>query len=186
MNHSKLLGFATLALSCTLFAGVALAQSDKPNILMIMSDDVGITNISAYSRGMAGYRTQELSQDFGVSRRVDEGVRGKAEAQLVHEGGEAIELVHVRLGVHAKNGGDVAVDQEAGARLVAEEHELLDEAVGLAHAGILAAPLHGGGLSALGVDRDTRLRHLEIQRSSLQTAPAQERGELPHHLQVGP
>jgi hypothetical protein len=27
----------------------------KPNILVIMSDDVGITNISAYSRGLVGY-----------------------------------------------------------------------------------------------------------------------------------
>ena len=34
----------------------------KPNILMIMSDDVGITNLSAYSRGMAGYRTPNIDR----------------------------------------------------------------------------------------------------------------------------
>ena len=50
----------------------ALAQEDaaaspsgdvkKPNILMIMSDDVGITNLSAYSRGMAGYQTPNIDR----------------------------------------------------------------------------------------------------------------------------
>jgi arylsulfatase A-like enzyme len=36
--------------------------AEKPNILVIMSDDVGITNISAYSRGMAGYKTPNLDR----------------------------------------------------------------------------------------------------------------------------
>ena len=40
-----------------LFISPAIAQEKKPNILVIMSDDVGLTNISAYSRGLAGYRT---------------------------------------------------------------------------------------------------------------------------------
>ena len=35
----------------------AHAQSTKPNILVIMTDDVGIWNISAYHRGMMGGRT---------------------------------------------------------------------------------------------------------------------------------
>ena len=35
---------------------------DKPNILVIMSDDVGITNISAYSRGLAGYQTPNIDR----------------------------------------------------------------------------------------------------------------------------
>jgi arylsulfatase A-like enzyme len=34
----------------------------KPNILVIMSDDVGITNISAYSRGLAGYQTPNIDR----------------------------------------------------------------------------------------------------------------------------
>jgi arylsulfatase len=36
--------------------------STKPNILVIMSDDVGITNLSAYSRGMAGYHTPNIDR----------------------------------------------------------------------------------------------------------------------------
>ena len=48
----------TLAVGSMLVAsGNTIAASKKPNILMIMSDDVGITNLSGYSRGMAGYHT---------------------------------------------------------------------------------------------------------------------------------
>jgi hypothetical protein len=35
--------------------GAVLAQSTKPNILVIFGDDVGIANISAYSGGLMGY-----------------------------------------------------------------------------------------------------------------------------------
>jgi len=41
---------------------LAFAKSDKPNILVIMSDDVGITNVSAYSRGLVGYQTPNLDR----------------------------------------------------------------------------------------------------------------------------
>ncbi len=34
----------------------------KPNILVIMSDDVGVTNISAYSRGLVGYQTPNIDR----------------------------------------------------------------------------------------------------------------------------
>lgn len=34
----------------------------KPNILFIMADDIGITNISAYSHGIMGYRTPNLDR----------------------------------------------------------------------------------------------------------------------------
>jgi hypothetical protein len=36
------------------------AADKKPNILVIGGDDIGIHNISAYSRGMMGYRTTRL------------------------------------------------------------------------------------------------------------------------------
>ena len=38
------------------------ASAEKPNILVIMSDDVGITNVSAYSRGLAGYQTPNIDR----------------------------------------------------------------------------------------------------------------------------
>jgi len=44
-----------------LTAGAALA-ADKPNILVIWGDDIGITNISAYSRGLMGYKTPNIDR----------------------------------------------------------------------------------------------------------------------------
>ena len=43
-------------------AGQATAQSDKPNIVVIWGDDVGITNISAYSHGLMGYQTPNIDR----------------------------------------------------------------------------------------------------------------------------
>lgn len=43
-------------------AGTARAQNQKPNIVVIMSDDVGIWNISAYHRGMMGGRTPNIDR----------------------------------------------------------------------------------------------------------------------------
>jgi len=36
--------------------------ADKPNILVIMSDDVGVHNASAYSQGLVGYQTPNLDR----------------------------------------------------------------------------------------------------------------------------
>jgi arylsulfatase A-like enzyme len=44
-----------------LTAGPALA-ADKPNIVVIMGDDIGITNISAYSEGLMGYQTPNIDR----------------------------------------------------------------------------------------------------------------------------
>jgi arylsulfatase len=40
----------------------ASAQEKKPNILVIFGDDVGYWNVSAYSRGMMGYRTPNIDR----------------------------------------------------------------------------------------------------------------------------
>ena len=40
----------------------ASAQQQKPNILVIMGDDIGYWNISAYNRGMMGYRTPNIDR----------------------------------------------------------------------------------------------------------------------------
>ncbi len=47
--------------AAVLTVGAAQAQ-DKPNILLIMSDDVGIANLSCYSMGMAGYKTPNIDR----------------------------------------------------------------------------------------------------------------------------
>ena len=40
----------------------AVAQQQHPNILVIMADDIGYWNISAYNRGMMGYRTPNIDR----------------------------------------------------------------------------------------------------------------------------
>ena len=46
-----------------------MPDSDRPNILIIWGDDIGITNLSCYSDGLMGYRTPN------IDRLSDEGMR---------------------------------------------------------------------------------------------------------------
>jgi arylsulfatase A-like enzyme len=57
------LGLATVAILFAM-AGVpaATAQEKKPNILVIMGDDIGISNIGVYSHGMMAGRTPNLDK----------------------------------------------------------------------------------------------------------------------------
>jgi arylsulfatase len=54
---------AALGLAAS-FCSPSLAQepASKPNILVIMADDIGYWNISAYNRGMMGYRTPNIDR----------------------------------------------------------------------------------------------------------------------------
>lgn len=45
-----------------LLVSAAIAQDKKPNILIIWGDDIGYWNISAYNRGMMGYRTPNIDR----------------------------------------------------------------------------------------------------------------------------
>jgi len=58
-------GLSTAALAL-IFASLgvsdALAQAKKPNILVIFGDDIGQTNISAYSHGVMGYKTPNIDR----------------------------------------------------------------------------------------------------------------------------
>ena len=54
--------FVALAAVLLTFGGTAYAQTDKPNILVIMGDDVGIPNLSVYSHGMMGYQTPNIDR----------------------------------------------------------------------------------------------------------------------------
>ena len=50
------------ALLLFLFVGNALAAADKPNILVIWGDDIGQSNISAYTHGLMGYKTPNIDR----------------------------------------------------------------------------------------------------------------------------
>ena len=51
-----------LFLAAPLLAATAQAQTKKPNILVIWGDDIGQFNISAFNRGMMGYRTPNIDR----------------------------------------------------------------------------------------------------------------------------
>jgi arylsulfatase len=54
--------FASLAAVTMAVAPASAQQPQKPNILVIMGDDIGYWNISAYNRGMMGYRTPNIDR----------------------------------------------------------------------------------------------------------------------------
>ena len=61
--RSGLLALTALTAIGTISGEPALAQQpQKPNILVIMADDIGYWNISAYNRGMMGYRTPNIDR----------------------------------------------------------------------------------------------------------------------------
>ena len=66
-TKNKLLHYGLLLLTAgaALFSAIAPAHAaagKKPNNLVIFGDDVGYWNISAYNRGMMGYRTPNIDR----------------------------------------------------------------------------------------------------------------------------
>jgi arylsulfatase len=54
---------AKCAIAATALVGLSVASAaDKPNILVIFGDDIGQTNISAYSMGVVGYKTPNIDR----------------------------------------------------------------------------------------------------------------------------
>ena len=51
-----------LLLLAVMLFGVSQAQTKKPNILVIWGDDIGQSNISAYTKGMMGYKTPNIDR----------------------------------------------------------------------------------------------------------------------------
>ena len=59
---SGLRGVLSLSITTVFLAMPAFAQTEKPNILVVWGDDVGQSNISAYTMGMMGYRTPNIDR----------------------------------------------------------------------------------------------------------------------------
>jgi arylsulfatase len=55
------LAFSLAIILALMLSGTAMAK-DKPNILVIWGDDIGQSNISAYTRGMMGYTTPNIDR----------------------------------------------------------------------------------------------------------------------------
>ncbi len=60
--HLKAIWALAVLLLIVMTAVPATAQREKPNILVIWGDDIGQTNISAYTMGMVGYRTPNIDR----------------------------------------------------------------------------------------------------------------------------
>ncbi|WP_420890895.1 arylsulfatase [Marinobacter suaedae] len=64
--NNKRTGLTRLLTSLTVFVTAmlshALQAAERPNILVIMGDDIGITNISKYSHGLMGYKTPNIDR----------------------------------------------------------------------------------------------------------------------------
>ena len=58
------IGFSLSAIS----PGLAQAPAKKPNIVVIMGDDVGMWNLSVYHNGMMGGRTPNMDRIAGKAR----------------------------------------------------------------------------------------------------------------------
>jgi arylsulfatase A-like enzyme len=52
----------SLAALLLIFGGPASAEEKKPNILVVWGDDVGQSNISAYTHGLVGYKTPNIDR----------------------------------------------------------------------------------------------------------------------------
>jgi arylsulfatase A-like enzyme len=67
VNFKKILT-SVLALTTLMISTSGFSQTEKPNILVIWGDDIGQSNISAYTRGVMGYETPN------IDRIADEGM----------------------------------------------------------------------------------------------------------------
>ena len=69
MQHTKkIIAAFTILLALMSGAFPVAAADNKPNILVIWGDDIGQSNISAYTRGLMGYKTPN------IDRIADEGM----------------------------------------------------------------------------------------------------------------
>ena len=67
-KHRRLLAAMAAIITAGLVAGtadIASAQKKRPNILVIMGDDIGTWNLSYMNRGMMGYRLRFYHKFLG-------------------------------------------------------------------------------------------------------------------------
>jgi arylsulfatase len=62
MKMKMVVVFAMIVVGLVFITGPTFAADKKPNIVVIMADDVGVWNISAYHRGMMGGRTPNIDR----------------------------------------------------------------------------------------------------------------------------
>ncbi|RLA01614.1 MAG: arylsulfatase, partial [Gammaproteobacteria bacterium] len=61
MKFKKIM-FSGLAVTTLMLSTAGFSQTEQPNILVIWGDDIGQSNISAYTRGVMGYQTPNIDR----------------------------------------------------------------------------------------------------------------------------
>jgi arylsulfatase A-like enzyme len=62
IEFTRLFGILGALVAVLWVSAAAEAQESKPNILVIWGDDIGRTNVSAYTKGIMGYRTPNIDR----------------------------------------------------------------------------------------------------------------------------
>ena len=62
MKKRTMFSYSALIMAVILASGIAWAADPKPNILVVWGDDIGQSNISAYTMGLMGYRTPNIDR----------------------------------------------------------------------------------------------------------------------------
>ena len=107
MRKTKSLLLGSLAAAAAIIYGPAMAQQpQKPNIVIIWGDDIGQSNISAYSRGMMGYQTPNIDRvaregmmftDYYAEQSCTAGrasfITGQTLAVILDSAGQAVGLL---------------------------------------------------------------------------------------------
>ena len=62
LKQSMAIVFAVMVVMLAFITGPAFAADKKPNIVVIMGDDIGITNIGVYGHGMMAGKTPNLDK----------------------------------------------------------------------------------------------------------------------------
>ena len=62
MSRSRITALAAVLVLAAIPAPTWAQETKKPNILLIMSDDVGVAHISAYTHGLVGHKTPNIDR----------------------------------------------------------------------------------------------------------------------------
>jgi arylsulfatase len=59
-NLTRMSGLLLCAIALSIVSSTAALGANKPNIVVIWGDDIGRSNVSAYTHGLMGYKTPNI------------------------------------------------------------------------------------------------------------------------------
>ena len=61
-NLTRMSGLLLCAIALSIVSSTAALGANKPNIVVIWGDDIGRSNVSAYTHGLMGYKTPNIDR----------------------------------------------------------------------------------------------------------------------------